>query len=88
MLSKSNLWRMLTILALLALFVTPFSSNGRAFASQPQQVEGPSENGAGIKPVVRSSSHNDISPALRDMKPVAAPLGSTREVPFRVQPSA
>ncbi|MBP1704072.1 MAG: hypothetical protein H6Q38_3179, partial [Chloroflexi bacterium] len=86
MLSKSNLWRALTILALLALLVTPFSADGWVSASQPQQAEGPTENGAGVKPVVLSSSRNDTSPALRDMKPAEARPGENREIPSRVLP--
>jgi len=86
MLSNSKLWRALTILVLLALFVIPFSPNGRALASQPKQAEGPTENGSGVKPGVSSSLKNDISPALRDMKPAESGPGLTREIPLRTIP--
>ncbi|MBP1703611.1 MAG: hypothetical protein H6Q38_2718, partial [Chloroflexi bacterium] len=80
---KSRLWRAVSLLALLALFLAPFGSTARAITPQlPSQNQAAQEQTAASPQVIRAL-HHDTSLPLRELAPKAPPaeaLKSQREL--------
>jgi uncharacterized repeat protein (TIGR01451 family) len=80
--SNRLFWRLSAVLALVVLAFAPFAGFPRSGTAAYAQEQ----NGSG--PVVRTSSRNGLSPALRDLKPQAPEAGELRELPRLRLPKA